>query len=81
MSGQVADSSIKLEVSLPSGHCETISLSDSGTIADLKRAAQHSFGIGFLRLAAPGGCWIQKTIFKVLGFKMETALPLLHSQR
>ena len=47
---------IKLEVSLPSGRCETVAVSQHGTIADLKRAAQHSLGKGLLRLAAPGGC-------------------------
>ena len=61
MSGQVADSSIKLEVSLPSGHCETISVSDSGTIADLKIAAQRSFGQCFLRLATADGRLLDPT--------------------
>ena len=61
MSGQVADSSIKLEVSLPSGHCETISLSDSGTIADLKIAARRSFGQCFLRLATADGRLLDPT--------------------
>ena len=61
MSGQVADSSIKLEVSLPSGHCETISVSDSGTIADLKIAARRSFGQCFLRLATADGRLLDPT--------------------
>ena len=33
--------------------CETVVVSQCGTIADLKRVAQRSFGQGFLRLAAP----------------------------
>ena len=52
---QVADCSMKLEVSLPSGHCETISVSGSATIADLKIEAQRAFGQCFLKLAAPDG--------------------------
>ena len=48
----MADFPIKLEVSLPSGCCETVTVLPSGTIADLKVAAQQSFGQRFLRLAA-----------------------------
>eukprot|EP00435_Cladocopium_sp_Y103_P050617 s47_g15.t1 len=54
-SSQVADSSIELEVSLPSGRCETIAVSQSGTCADLKVAAQQLLGHPFLRLAAQDG--------------------------
>ena len=39
--GQVADIFIKLDVSLPSGRCETVAVSENGTIADLKIAAQQ----------------------------------------
>ena len=74
VSGQVADSSIKLNFSLPSGRCETVSVLQSSTIADLKIAAQQSFGQRFLRLAAPDGRLFRKTPFDFLGFKMETAL-------
>jgi len=74
VSGQVADSSINLKFSLPSGRCETVSVLQSSTIADLKIAAQQSFGQRFLRLAAPDGRLFQKTPFDFLGFKMETAL-------
>eukprot|EP00435_Cladocopium_sp_Y103_P043590 s14_g12.t1 len=55
VSDQEGDSSIQLEVSLPSGRSETISVSQCGTLADLKIAAQQSFGQSFLRLAAPDG--------------------------
>eukprot|EP00435_Cladocopium_sp_Y103_P060114 s182_g21.t2 len=63
MSGQVADSSIELEVSLPSGRCETISLLRQGTIQDLKIAAQQSLGQRFLRLATAEGRLLDKTGF------------------
>ena len=48
-----AESSMTLEVSLPSGRCATVSVLESGTVADLKIAAQKSLVQGFLRLAAP----------------------------
>ena len=51
----MADFPIKLEVSLPSGCCETVTVLPSGTIADLKVAAQQLFGQRFLRLAAADG--------------------------
>ena len=57
----MADSSIKLEVSLPSGQCETVVVSQCGTIADLKLAAQHSLGQGFLKLAALDGRLLDPT--------------------
>ena len=61
VSDEVADRSIKFEVSLPSGRCETVTVSQSGTIADLKRGAQHSLGQPFLRLAAPDGRLLDPT--------------------
>ena len=53
VSGQ-ADDLIDLEVSLPSGRCETVKVLRSGTVADLKIAAQQ-LRKGFLKLAAPDG--------------------------
>eukprot|EP00435_Cladocopium_sp_Y103_P063391 s3_g25.t1 len=53
--GQVSDSFIKFDVTLPSGQRETVAVSQFGTVADLKIAAQESLGRGFLRLAAPDG--------------------------
>ena len=53
--------SIKLEVSLPSGRCETVTASQSGIIADLTKAAQLSLGRPFLRLAAPDGRLLDPT--------------------
>ena len=53
VSGDAAKHSITLEVSLPSGRCATVSVLESGTVADLKIAAQKSLVQGFLRLAAP----------------------------
>jgi len=50
-----------------------------GTIADLKVAAQQSFGQRFLRLAAADGNRIQQALFACQGFKMVTALLLLFS--
>eukprot|EP00435_Cladocopium_sp_Y103_P005670 s596_g1.t2 len=52
---QVADSSIEVKVLLPSGRCETVAVSQSGTVADLKIAAQQSLGRRFLRLATADG--------------------------
>ena len=60
-SGQVADDSIEVVVSLPSGHCEAVAAQQSGTIADLKVAAQQSLGQGFLRLATPDGRLLDPT--------------------
>ena len=57
----VSESSIKLQVSLPSGRCATVSVLESGTVADLKIAAQQSLGQRFLRLAAPDGCLLDPT--------------------
>ena len=54
VSGQVARESIELEVSLSSGRREIVAVPQSGTVADLKIAAQQSLGQPFLRLAAPG---------------------------
>jgi len=50
-----------LEVSLPSGRCATVSVLESGTVADLKIAAQKSLVQGFLRLAAPDGRLLDPT--------------------
>eukprot|EP00438_Fugacium_kawagutii_P014435 Skav225775 [mRNA] locus=scaffold1577:69193:77606:+ [translate_table: standard] len=47
--------SLKLRTSLLSGRCETISVSQSGTVGDLKKAVHESLGRRFLRLAAPDG--------------------------
>ena len=60
-SGQMAKESIELKVSLPSGRRETVAVPKSGTIADLKIAAQQSFRQPFLRLAAPDGCLLDPT--------------------
>jgi hypothetical protein len=57
----VAVNSIKLEVSLPSGRCGTISVLDSGTIGDVKIAAQQSLGQRFLRLATANGRLVDPT--------------------
>ena len=61
MSSQASDRFLKFEVSLPSGRCETIVVSLSGSIADLNRAAQQSLGQPFLRLAAPDGRLLDST--------------------
>eukprot|EP00435_Cladocopium_sp_Y103_P040932 s1700_g11.t1 len=45
----------------PSGRCATVSVVESGTVADLKIATQQSFGQGFLRLAAPDGRLVDLT--------------------
>ena len=60
-SGDVAQSLIELEVSLPSGRCATVSVLESGTVADLKRAAQKSLVQGFLRLATADGYLLNPT--------------------
>ena len=57
----VADDSIEVVVSLPSGRCEAVAAQQSGTIADLKVAAQQSLGQGFLRLATPDGRLLDPT--------------------
>ena len=46
---------LELQVSLPSGRSETVSVLQSGSVADLKIAAQRSLGQRFLRLVAPDG--------------------------
>ena len=58
---QKVDKFIQLEVFLPSGRCKAVAVSQWGTIADLKIAAQQSFGQGFLRLAAPDGRLLDPT--------------------
>ena len=57
----VSESSIELQVSLPSGRCATVSVLECGTVADLKIAAQKSLGQRFLRLAAPDGRLLDPT--------------------
>ena len=57
----MAKSSIELEVLLPSGRCETVAVSPSGTIADLKVAAQQLLGQRFLRLVAAEGRLLDPT--------------------
>eukprot|EP00435_Cladocopium_sp_Y103_P030015 s2034_g7.t1 len=52
---KVADTFIKFVVSLPSSRHETITVSQFGTIADLKKAAQESLGRRFLTLVKPDG--------------------------
>ena len=46
---------LTLQVSLPSGRSETISVLPGGTVLDLKIAAQQSLGQRFLRLASSEG--------------------------
>eukprot|EP00435_Cladocopium_sp_Y103_P019385 s555_g4.t1 len=46
---------LKLQVSLPSGRCEEVSVATSGTVCDVKVAAQKALRQPFLRLAGPGG--------------------------
>ena len=53
--------SIKLEVSLPSGRCETVAVSQSGNVADLKIAAERLLGQRFLRLAEAEGRLLDPT--------------------
>ena len=48
-------------MSLPSGRCETVSVLQCGSVADLKIAAQQALGQRFLRLAAPDGRLLNKT--------------------
>ena len=60
-SGQVADNSIELQVSLPSGRREAISVSQFGTVADLKIAAQLSLEQPFLRLVTADGRLLDPT--------------------
>ena len=55
LSGHAAHSPIKLEVSLPSGWCETGAVQQLSSIDCLKIAAQQSLGQRFLRLVAPNG--------------------------
>jgi len=57
----VADSNMEFQVSLPSGRCETVSVLQCGSVADLKIAAQQALGQRFLRLAAPDGRLLNKT--------------------
>eukprot|EP00435_Cladocopium_sp_Y103_P061341 s230_g23.t1 len=50
-----ADSSVKLEVSMPSGRCATVEVSLSCNIIDVKKVSQETFGQGFLKLATSDG--------------------------
>ena len=59
--GGQAGNSISLQVALPSGRCKTITVLQYGSIADVKIAAQESFGQRFLRLAAPDGRLFEPT--------------------
>ena len=45
-----ADSFLKLQVSLPSGRCATLSILLSGSIGDLKVAAPRVFGARILEV-------------------------------
>ena len=56
-----ADRSIEVEISLPSGRCETVTISQCGTIADLKVTAQQALGQGFLRLVSADGRLLDPT--------------------
>eukprot|EP00438_Fugacium_kawagutii_P000108 Skav218722 [mRNA] locus=scaffold1346:741595:756173:+ [translate_table: standard] len=47
--------SLDLHAALPSGQCATVSIQQSGTIGDLKKAVQESLDRPFLTLAAPDG--------------------------
>ena len=58
---KMTDSFIRLEISLPSGRSEIVAVSQYGTIADVKVAAQRCFGQRFLRLAAPDGRLLDPT--------------------
>ena len=60
-SSESADTSIKVDVFLPSGRRETVAVPKSGTIAELKMAAQQPFRQRFLRLAAPDGRLLDPT--------------------
>ena len=81
MSSQAADTSIKLEVSLPSGRCETVAVSQSGTIADLNRAAQQSLQHRFLRLASPDGRLLDPTDpLELYGFQDGDSLTAVVQQ-
>eukprot|EP00438_Fugacium_kawagutii_P011282 Skav202832 [mRNA] locus=scaffold746:19842:21236:+ [translate_table: standard] len=46
---------MELQAALPSGRSERISVSESGTIGDLRKEVQQSLGRPFLRLTAPDG--------------------------
>ena len=61
LSGHAAHSPIKLEVSLPSGWCETGAVQQLSSIDCLKIAAQQSLGQRFLRLVAPNGRPLDQT--------------------
>ena len=47
--------SLRLDVALPSGRCESVQLLVGDSITDLKLAAQETFGQLFLRLSGPNG--------------------------
>ena len=50
------DGSLKLEVLLPSGHCEAVSMPPGSTVSDLGAAARSALGLqGRLRLVASDG--------------------------
>ena len=78
---QKADSSIELEVFLPSGRGETVAVSQSGTVADLKIAVQQSLRKGFLRLAAPDGHLLDLTeSIQLCGFQGGESIAAVAQQ-
>eukprot|EP00435_Cladocopium_sp_Y103_P039787 s2235_g10.t1 len=78
---EVSDSFMKFEVSLPSGRRETVAVSEIGTVADLKTAAQESLGRRFLRLAAPDGRLFDPTeSLRLSGFQDGESLTAVAQQ-
>jgi hypothetical protein len=55
MGKQTCDSLPSVQVSLPSGRCEDVSVATSGTVCEVKVAAQEAFGQPFLKLAGADG--------------------------
>ena len=51
---QTGQKMLKVEIALPSGHCETLSVRQSSKIGALRILAQKLFGRGFLRLVTEG---------------------------
>ena len=78
---ELAARCIKFEVSSPSGRRETVTVSQYGTIADLKVAEQQSLGQQFLRLASPGGRLLDPTrTIQFAGLKDADSLTAVAQQ-
>ena len=73
--------SLRLDVALPSGRCESVQLLVGDSITELKLAAQESFGQLFLRLSGPNGRLLDPNKSLKRAGQMGAAFVPLHSSQ